>query len=265
MLRTRPLVAGLAAVLLGTTATPRPSPARAADRAAVPAARDTMPHELPAWPWIVEARGVQHVGDYGDNMAYDGKALHPMLGRAELRLDPDAGRGKLRIEVVTTSESGPVRFSKDSVLSGRIRIDQTLDVSADSADRIVTGSYLHGDTGRGGPILPRVYAYLATWGPADIYVNGELAIRHVTLHTMLTDALRGAGHRIARDSTVYSPDLADKTGFDDPSRVELHVMAFTSDPDSANFPPQSGWLNLHFSSLVLKKKPADVKVKGASG
>ena len=33
--------------------------------------------------------------------------------------------------------------------------------------------YLHGDTTTGGPLLPTILNYVATWGPAEVTLNGE--------------------------------------------------------------------------------------------
>ncbi len=42
----------------------------------------------------------------------------------EVELDPANGTGRIVVDVETTDESGPVRYSKDNSWSGRIRIAQ---------------------------------------------------------------------------------------------------------------------------------------------
>lgn len=40
---------------------------------------------------------------------------------------------------------------------------------------VLSGSWLHGITGTGSPLFPRVYTYGASWGVGDVRINGEVA------------------------------------------------------------------------------------------
>ena len=64
--------------------------------------------------WRLEATGVRIIGGYGDNFAYDGENVRRLEGKAQIELDPNNGTGRIVVEVETTSESGPIRYSKDA-------------------------------------------------------------------------------------------------------------------------------------------------------
>jgi hypothetical protein len=157
--------------------------------------------------------------------------------------------------------SGPIRFSKDKSFEGAIRIVQKLDTSRMKMARIATDTYLHGDTGNEAPVMPKIYNYFATWGPAKVFVNGEEVIPMIGSHTMFTEQARGASGRIVNaQGQVYSPTARDKTGFTDPSKTEFHFVTHTTEPDSDNFPPHTGWIHLHFSDVKVMQKPAGEQI-----
>lgn len=211
--------------------------------------------------WKIEANGARIIGGYGDNFAYNGENVRPVDGSAQMTVDPAAGTAQLEIRVHTTDASGPLRFSKNRSFSGDIRIVQMLDTSKMDKARIATDVSLHGDTGNEAPVMPNVYNYFATWGPAKIFVNGEEVIPMIGSHTMFTEQARGPNGKIVNGAgKVYSPMLTDKTGFTDPSTTEFHFVAHTTEPDSDNFPPHSGWIHLHFSDVNVIQKPAGEEI-----
>ena len=217
--------------------------------------------------WHIRASGVRIIGGYGDNFAYDGENVRAARGTAEMRLDPASGKGKLVIEMETTEESGPVHYARNTRWGGAIRIVQTIDTAKMDAARIATETFLHGDTGNEAPVMPKIYNYFATWGPSKITVNGREAVPMVGSHTMLSEQARGPEGRIHKGDQIYSPKLADKTGFTDADELEFHYVAHTTEPDQENFPPHTGWIHLHFSDVEIVSKPGGVEVpyKVASG
>jgi len=80
-------------------------------------------------------------------------------------------------------------------------------------------------------------------------------------------ARRGAeeGYRVMwADGTVYSPSLADKTRFTNPSGGELHIVVHSPETDADNFPPQSQWLHLNFADVFIKRAPANLSISISS-
>lgn len=208
----------------------------------------------------IRATGARIIGGYGDNFAYDGENVRPLRGYAEATINPFTGKGEVVVELETTEESGPIQFSKNASWSGKIRIVQKLDTENMGKARIAEEVWLHGDTGNEAPVMPKLFNYFATWGPAQIFVNGEEVVPMIGSHTMFSEQARGSSGKIAKDGQVYSPRLSDKTGFTNPQETEFHFVAHTTEPDQQNFPPHSGWIHLHFSDVSVMEKPADVKV-----
>lgn len=211
--------------------------------------------------WRIQATGARIIGGYGDNFAYDGTNVRPLDGRAEMRVDPEAGTARLEIELRTTDASGPIRFSADRSFEGEIRIVQEFDTGRAAQARIAQEVFLHGDTGNEAPVMPRIYNYFATWGPSKIGVNGEEVVPMIGSHTMFSERARGPDGRIVNASgEVYSPMAADKTGFTDPEATEFHYVAHTTEPDQDNFPPHTAWIHLHFSEVEVLEQPEGVEI-----
>ena len=217
--------------------------------------------EATAEAWRLEATGVRIIGGYGSNFAYNGDNVRWMDGKAEVELDPSNGTGRIVVEVQTTEESGPIHYSKDAKWSGTIRIVQMLSTNEMEGARIEEGVMLHGDTGNEPPVMPTIYNYFATWGPAKIWVNGDEVVPMVGSHTMFTEQARGPNGRIEnRSGVVYSPMTSVKTGFVNPTETEFHFVAHTMQPDQNNFPPHTAWIHLHFSNVRVLAKPDGVQI-----
>lgn len=208
--------------------------------------------------WEIRASGARIIGGYGDNFDYGGQNVRPLDGTAHMTVDTEAGTARLEVRVRTTEESGPIRFSAEDDWTGEIRIVQELE---SEQGRIMEDVFLHGDTGREAPVMPRLYNYFATWGPTRIEVNGREAVPMIGGHTMFSEQARDEDGRIVDDrGQVYSPRLEDKTGFTDPEQTEFHVVAHTDEPDQNNFPPHTAWIHLHFSDVEVVSKPADAEI-----
>ncbi|MEE8061491.1 MAG: hypothetical protein V3T16_06655 [Gemmatimonadales bacterium] len=211
--------------------------------------------------WHLEATGVRIIGGYGNNFAYDGENVRPLEGRAEVQLDTRNGTGTITIEVETTRESGPIRFSSDQSWSGRIRLVQQLNTKEMAGARIAEEVFLHGDTGNEAPVMPNVFNYFATWGPSRIWVNGTEVVPMIGSHTMFSEQARGLNGRIENAAgEVYSPMAQNKGGFTDRDATEFHYVAHTTQPDQGNFPPHTGWIHLQFSEVTVVHKPEGVSI-----
>ncbi len=186
--------------------------------------------------------------------------MRPLNGYAEATINPSTGKGEVVVELETTPRSGPIQFSKDKSWSGKIRIVQKLDTERMGKARIAEETWLHGDTGNEAPVMPKLFNYFATWGPAKIFVNGEEVVPMIGSHTMFSEQARGTDGKIASGGQIYSPRVSDKTGFTDPRETEFHFVAHTTEPDQNNFPPHSGWIHLHFSDVQVLEKPAAVSI-----
>ncbi len=222
---------------------------------------DEVDAALAGGSWKIEATGTRIIGGYGHNFAYNGENVRPLEGKATMTLNPDAGTAHLEIKLKTTEASGPIRFSADKEWSGEITIVQMIDLEKMKKARIAENVFLHGDTGNEAPVMPKVYNYFATWGPSQVFVNGEEVIPMIGSHTMFSEQARGSNGKITTaDGQVYSPMVKDKTGFTNPRETEFHYVAHTTEPDKNNFPPHTGWIHLHFSDVTVVEHPSDVEI-----
>lgn len=257
-LGTLALVGGLAAFAAPGNPAPEAATAGGAAEAEAEAADGAA---VDAATWRIRATGARIIGGYGDNFAYDGANVRPLDGTAVMTVDAERGVAELEIQLRTTEESGAIRFSRDASWEGSLRIVQKFDAAETEAARVAQDLYLHGDTGREAPVMPRIYNYFATWGPGTIWVNGEKVVPMIGSHTMFTEEARGeTGMILDRDGTVYSPRLPDKEGFTDLRETEFHFVAHTTEPDRDNFPPHTGWIHLHFSDVEVLQKPEGASV-----
>ncbi|MBI3947880.1 MAG: hypothetical protein HY321_18310 [Armatimonadetes bacterium] len=72
---------------------------------------------------------------------------------------------------------------------------------------------VHGDTGRGDSEFPRTLAYLAIYGPVDVFRNGQRIATNLDGHLMVTQGIRAPEtHRLLDTANVRPED------------IELHVM-----------------------------------------
>lgn len=226
----------------------------------LPDAVSSAEHTIAEGQWHIRADGARIIGGYGDNFAYGGDDVRHLDGHAEMRLNTADGTGELEITIRTTPKSGPVHFSADQSWEGEIRIVKRLNTEQMDMARVEEEVWLHGDTGNEAPVMPRLFNYFATWGPSQIFVNGEEVVPMIGSHTMFSEQARGADGRIAKAGDVYSPMAQDKTGFTKPSETEFHYVAHTTQPDQNNFPPHTAWIHLHFSDVEVLEKPADVEI-----
>jgi hypothetical protein len=211
---------------------------------------DVSPTVSPTW--IVHADQPLLIGGYGDNYAYTGDGVRPIEGSLDLRLDLPQTDGTITVSLETTEESGLLRVSSSVALSGTIRLVSRLDPS----DRVEEGIPVYGDTGNGGPELPRTLATLAGWSRFDLYVNDELRYSGLSGEWAVAQALRRGDGAIRQSGLVYSPLLRNKTGFSDPNESEFTLILHSEAPDPENNPPYDLALHLVFKQVTIEKSPS---------
>lgn len=200
--------------------------------------------------WQLEAKSGLLIGGYGDNFVYDGSNVVPVGGKAIVDVNAKDNTGTM--EVVF---EGKIQPEKGKTYEGQIKL--VYNKFAEGSDfwegGIADYVYLHGDTGQEAPVMPKLKAYLSSWGPADLYVDGELIYEGLAAHMMYTEG--------SRDRESYAIYNGDKSGFYSPKKPgdgsiahpnqrELHFVAHTTEPDEGNFPPHTVWIHLNFMDVM---------------
>ncbi len=199
--------------------------------------------------WKLEARKPLLIGGYGDNFSYSGEKVQPGEGSATVNLDAETNTGTMEVNF-----RGTINPELDKTYSGDIRIVYSTFIEGSDfwEGGVADFVYLHGDTKQEAPVMPKVKTFLATWGPADIYVNGKLIYENLIGHMMYTEGSRDRETFAVynRDGTgFYSPMAPGDFSIANPDRKELHFVAHTSVEDTGNFPPHTVWLHLNFQEV----------------
>lgn len=205
--------------------------------------------------WVLEGRETLIIGEYGHNFAYDGQKVRSVDGEVVVNVNNKNDAGS----VVATLRNVRHQFSKNETLDGDIRIVMNKFVAKQEFHQggIAENLWLHGDTGQGPPVMPKLFTFVAGWGPTDIYVNGELVYEDLDGHFMYTEGARREEKITKDDGTFYSPKRKAETGFTDSSAREFHVVVHSKDPDENNFPPHTRWIHLNWQEVAVTKVPAD--------
>ena len=180
--------------------------------------------------WHIRANSPRIIGGYGDHFAYDGIDTRPFEGALDLYLNMSLSTGTLTVTLRTTDASGPLKLSSDTSLEGRIKLVSQIVRS----DRVEEEIPVYGDTGTGGPELPRTRAVLAGWSRFDLFV--EEGIQRPANHH-LDDLIFGGGlgRQLAhiftipqhRDAVADMPDLVQPVG--DKNDADAVPLKFTHD------------------------------------
>ncbi len=141
--------------------------------------------------------------------------------------------------------SGPLAFLPPHHPSGLRIAESAAETRFVVGDPIATNVYLHGDTNAGPPLVPTAFAYLATWGPARITLDGEPfenpldgPLPDWSGHIMVTTGIRNLDGEIkTREGAIYDPSQM-SVGFTDPADLEVH-LTFHDEliPPTTSIPP----------------------------
>lgn len=175
--------------------------------------------------------------DSHDRFRYNGEGIIHGVGKITIDLDPDAKKGS----VVATFKGE----------------DGEWKVVQEKFKMIKTNVYLHGATGgdvdasMSPPVLPKIWTYVATWGPAVVWHNGKLAWKGVG-HLMVTEEVRDPvtgkvdfkGPMKVKEypGSVYNP-----------SGIQVHFVAHPKEePTKGYLPPYTKFLHLMYDTVEWK-------------
>ncbi len=215
--------------------------------------------------WYVKGTDGLLIGGYGDNFSYDGSKVVPIGGEAEVLVDVDKDTG-----TASATFNGTINPEKDKTYTGEIKLVYTefVGMLPFQEGGVADFVYVHGDTGQGPPVMPKLRTSLGSWGLVDLYVDGELVYQGLDGHVMLTERSRDtttyAIYADAERSAFYSPMEPSKGYIVAPDEWELHFTAHSEAEDPDNFPPNTVWIHLNFTTVEEMAPPDTLPETGAT-
>ena len=159
-----------------------------------------------------------------------------------------------------------MRVSKPS----GVRIGSSIDwVDFLINEGVTNNVYLHGDTEAGMPVLPTVFTYLASWGPAQVRLDGEPFSNPFEFpapdwigHVMVSKGVRHPDGTVRTDSgAIYDPSQAASGGVEN-GDLEVHLVFHDERyPETGNFPPIfSFFYHLLFEDVSITTSENDAPI-----
>lgn len=201
-----------------------------------------------------------------DSFIWNGEGIQAVNGRVRVKIDPVANTGKITVSWRDPEgnrwEYKQTVFAPPEHPTGLVIGPGAEDTKFIVNDPVVTNVYLHGNTTAGAPVLPTDFNLLATWGPAEVKLNGQPFENKYggpaplwAGHTMLTVGLRNEDGQVLanEDGTIYNPMLSDQgVTYDD--QIEFHLVfdAPPMAPDSGNIPPLSFFYHVTFVDVQVE-------------
>jgi hypothetical protein len=95
---------------------------------------------------------------------------------------------------------------------------------------VVTGTWLHGVTGTGTPLMPRLFNYGALWGVGALVINGEVVDEGRVIHFMSSENVRKAdSYQLAIDEEL--PLAEDERFLGHPHHTHLFLPPIKATPE----------------------------------
>lgn len=202
------------------------------------------------------------------SFVWDGEGSVRTEGSVRLEVDPVTNSGEI---VATWSDDHGEWEFKQTVFAppdhaNGLRVGSSGSVTElEFGDPVPTNVYLHGDTTAGGAVLPTVFNLLATWGPAEVSLNGAPFENPFdgpaplwAAHTMTTVGVRADDGTVRTvDGEFFDPTVDASNGAVDNDDLEFHLV-FHDAPGpemTANFPPPFSF----FYHLVFEEVTVEVR------
>ena len=177
-----------------------------------------------------------------DAFSYDGTGHKKTTGQIEVNVNPETNTGSISAEWVDESGNN-MRLEQTKFGGGNeMYIGETVDGVTQTIldnDPVAINHYEHGTTGAGPTIEPTLFVYLASWGPAEVFKNGE-SQGMFQAHMMITEGARDidSGKIVQSDGTTpYSP-MDPGNSMVHHNTAALHLVYHSMPGEmTANFPP----------------------------
>lgn len=229
-------------------------------------AKDARLNRLVTGPVTGSVQGVP--AEPVHSFVWDGNGSVPIQGSASLSVDPVTNTGEIKAS--WTDENGSWTLRQELFAPPEHPTGLRVGPSASSTelvidDPVTTNVYLHGDTTAGGAVLPTVFNLLATWGPAEVTLDGQPFLNPFdgpaplwAAHTMTTVGVRGDDGTVRTvDGAIFNPLVNPGNGAVDDEDLEFHIV-FHDAPGptmTGNFPPPFSF----FYHLSFEEVRVDIK------
>jgi hypothetical protein len=171
-----------------------------------------------------------------DHMDYAGKQLTSILGTIEIDVDEPANRGLVEAKFVEGTDQYRITFTQ---FAGGAPYQD---------GGVATRIYEHGDSGNGDSLYPKTWLYLAGWGKADVFKNGQLLFKDYAAHFMVMERSRDPNTR-----KVRYPMARDLPGGEtDPAGMEIDLWVRSAETDNQNFPPFTTFIHLFWEEVTWR-------------
>ena len=216
--------------------------------------------------WQIEAQTAFALGDPENRFDYGGVSVSPGEGSLSLDLNADEDSGTLVATFTGTIQAGGETEAGGGVdggiptFTGEFRIEQTSfrgDNTPFKEEGIADFVVMHGNSGNETPRYPEMEAYLATWGMADVYLDGELLFADLGIHVMYNDAVRDhADHYLPRTdgSCCFNPASPEDKQVN-PGTTEISVWLFADAGGGSYDAATPIWFNVYYTDVVVVAAP----------
>lgn len=205
-------------------------------------------------------------GKTGNSVRYDGSKIWEGPSYAVVDVDPKDNTGVLLGIVRTQDHTYTILMTK---FQGK---SEFMDGG------IVTDLELHGTTGQGAPLFPKVKTYVAGWGKATVFKDDDVLYKQYPAHFMLTEGVRdesthqvhyvepeklkilmasrkkgseeGNASREAMQSIKQEVKQAHE--YVNPNTMQLHLVAHSPEKDAGNLPPYKEFIHFMFDQVSLE-------------
>lgn len=205
-------------------------------------------------------------GKTGNSVRYDGSRIWVGPSYAVVDVDPEDNKGMLMGIVRTQDHTYTILMTdfqgKTEFMDGGIATDLEL----------------HGTTGQGAPLFPKVETYVAGWGKATVFKDDNVLYKQYPAHFMLTEGLRDeTTHQVhfVEPEKLKVLMTASKEGSEEgntsreavqsikqqvkqaheyvnPDTMQLHIVAHSQEKDAENLPPYKEFIHFMFDQVSLE-------------
>jgi hypothetical protein len=178
--------------------------------------------------------GSMHDRSPWDHMDYAGHHLQTVPGQIEIDVNERTNSGSVEAKFT----EGKDRY--------RIVFDRFAGAAPYQDGGIATRVYEHGDSGNGDPLYPKTWLYLAGWGKADVFKNGQPLYKDDSAHFMVMERSRDPKtHEVHYPIKRLLPG-----GETDPAGMEIDLWVRSKEPNPKNVPPFEVFLHLYWPEVT---------------